>query len=147
MTTNAVTNAIRIDGQNLAGNIATLAFDIDVIGTPVNSDNEKAPKFRLLSSSPRGRRVEVGGVWENQNADGNPAVIHATASQRGGEAETRGGLYSEGQTALLDVGAGLWGSDPAVTVTTILGGELRVGRWARLHLYVGLFRRVLLTRV
>ena len=72
MTTNAVTNAIRIDGQNLAGNIATLAFDIDVIGTPVNSDNEKAPKFRLFSSSPRGRRVEVGGVWENQNADGKP---------------------------------------------------------------------------
>ncbi len=67
-----VTNAIRIDGNTLSGNVATLAFDIDVIGKPVQSINEKAPKFRLYAQSPRGRSIEVGGVWENENAEGKP---------------------------------------------------------------------------
>lgn len=74
ITTNTapVTNAIRIDGNSLSGNVATLAFDIDVTGVPVQSTNEKAPKFRLYAQSPRGRRIEIGGVWENENAEGKP---------------------------------------------------------------------------
>ena len=65
-------NFIQIDGQNVTGNIATLSFDIDVTGEPVVSDNEKAPKWRLFARSPKGRRVEVGGIWERLNSEDKP---------------------------------------------------------------------------
>lgn len=71
-TTTPLTNYIRFEDDRVSGNVATLAFDIDLIGTPVNSNNEKAPKYRLFAQSPRGRRVEIGGIWENQNADEKP---------------------------------------------------------------------------
>lgn len=41
-------------------------------GEPVNSDNEKAPKWRLFARSPKGRQVEVGGIWERINTDDKP---------------------------------------------------------------------------
>ena len=70
--TDTLANFIQIDGKKITGNIATLSFDIDVTGEPVTSDNEKAPKYRLFAQSPRGRRVEVGGIWERLNADDKP---------------------------------------------------------------------------
>lgn len=70
--TSTLTNFIQIDGNKISGNIATISFDIDVTGEPVNSDNEKAPKYRLFAKSPRGRNVEVGGIWERLNADNKP---------------------------------------------------------------------------
>ncbi|MGI2036362.1 DUF736 domain-containing protein [Rhizobium panacihumi] len=70
--TDTLANFIQIDGTKITGNIATLSFDIDVAGEPVNSDNEKAPKYRLFARSPKGKNVEVGGIWERLNADDKP---------------------------------------------------------------------------
>jgi uncharacterized protein (DUF736 family) len=65
--TDALTNFIQIDGKQVSGNIATLTFDIDVTGQPFTSGNDKAPKFRLFAKSPRGRQIEIGGIWERLN--------------------------------------------------------------------------------
>lgn len=67
-----LSNFIRIDGNKLLGNIATLAFDIDFTGEPLTSDNPDAPKFRLFAKSPRGKRIEVGALWENLNREDKP---------------------------------------------------------------------------
>jgi uncharacterized protein (DUF736 family) len=67
-----LTNFIKIDGAEVAGNIATLAFDIDVTGETVGSENNKAPVFRLFARSPRGRWIDVGGIWERRNAQDKP---------------------------------------------------------------------------
>jgi uncharacterized protein (DUF736 family) len=67
-----LTNFIRIDGDKLTGNVATLTFDIDFAGEPVASDNPDAPKFRIFAKSPRGRRIEIGALWQNMNRDEKP---------------------------------------------------------------------------
>jgi len=70
--TDTLTNFIQIAGDKLTGNIATLAFDVDVTGEALHSDNDKAPKFRLFAKSPAGRRIDIGGIWERTNANGDP---------------------------------------------------------------------------
>lgn len=70
--TDNLSNFIQIDTKSLFGNIATIAFDIDITGEAVTSDNEKAPKFRLFTKSPRGRRVEIGGIWQRLNREEEP---------------------------------------------------------------------------
>ena len=67
-----LTNFVRIDGNKLLGNVATLTFDIDFTGEPVASDNPDAPKYRIFAKSPRGRRIEVGAVWQNLNREDKP---------------------------------------------------------------------------
>jgi uncharacterized protein (DUF736 family) len=67
-----LTNFVRIDGNKLIGNVATLTFDIDFTGEPVVSDNPDAPKYRIFAKSPRGRRIEVGALWQNTNRDEKP---------------------------------------------------------------------------
>ena len=67
-----LTNFVKIDGDSLTGNVATLSFDIDLTGESVESDNDKAPVFRLFAMSPRGRRIDVGGIWQRRNAEGKP---------------------------------------------------------------------------
>lgn len=61
------TNFIKLEGDTLQGNIATLSFDCDVTGRRVASDNDKAPIYRLTARSPRGREIEVGGIWQRRN--------------------------------------------------------------------------------
>lgn len=51
--TNTIANFIQIEGDKITGNIATLSFDIDVIGETVASTNGKAPIYRLLAKTPR----------------------------------------------------------------------------------------------
>ena len=63
-------NYIKIDGDKVAGNIATITFDIDVTGEPVHSENQAAPVYRLYGKSPRNRRIEVGGIWKKKNQRG-----------------------------------------------------------------------------
>ena len=64
-------NFIRINEDNrLSGNIASLAYDIDIFGEAFESTNAKAPVYRLFARSPRGRRVEIGGIWKRQNQNG-----------------------------------------------------------------------------
>ncbi|MBO9101972.1 DUF736 family protein [Rhizobium sp. rho-13.1] len=58
------------DGKILRGNIASIAYDIDIAGEPYKSEHPKAPVYRLFSTSPRGRRVEIGGIWKKQNQNG-----------------------------------------------------------------------------
>ena len=67
-----LTNYIRFaaDGKSLNGNIASIAYDIDITGEAYSSDNPKAPVFRLFAKSPRGKRIEIGGIWEKQNQSG-----------------------------------------------------------------------------
>lgn len=57
--------------KRITGNIATLTFDIDITGEVLESTNPKAPTFRLYSTSPRKRRIDIGGIWTKQNSDGN----------------------------------------------------------------------------
>jgi len=74
--TDELVNWIKIDGNKLAGNVATVAFDVDLIGKTAEEehDTETLQKvYRLFASSPRGRRVEVGIVWEWPGPDGRPA--------------------------------------------------------------------------
>ena len=67
---NDLVNFIKIDGDKVAGNIATITFDIDVTGEAVNSENPLAPVFRLYGKSPRNRRIEVGCIWKKKNQRG-----------------------------------------------------------------------------
>lgn len=65
-------NFIQIDAENdtLTGNLATLTFDIDITGEPVESTNPQAPVYRLYAKSPRNRRIEIGGIWKKKNQRG-----------------------------------------------------------------------------
>ncbi|TCT29721.1 DUF736 domain-containing protein [Martelella mediterranea] len=64
-------NFIRFnDNGTLEGNIAALDFDFDITGEELNSTNPKAPVYRLYGVSPRGRKIEVGGIWRQTNQNG-----------------------------------------------------------------------------
>lgn len=66
-----LTNFIRLNEDNtITGNIASISFDLDITGEPFNSTNAKAPVYRLFAKSPRGRRIEVGGIWKKTNQSG-----------------------------------------------------------------------------
>lgn len=62
--TDTLTNFVDMTSENIAGNVANLAFDIDFKAVPFESGNEKAPKFKLVAKSPKGRDIEIGGIWE-----------------------------------------------------------------------------------
>ena len=61
------------DGQGLEGNIASISYDVDIIGQRFYSDNPKAPQFRLYAKSPAGKTIDIGGLWlkENKTRDGS----------------------------------------------------------------------------
>lgn len=64
-------NFIRIeDNGTLTGNIASMAYDMDITGKLFESDNPKAPVYQLFARSPRGRLVQIGGIWEKTNQNG-----------------------------------------------------------------------------
>ncbi|WP_262528678.1 DUF736 domain-containing protein [Agrobacterium tumefaciens] len=64
-------NFIRLNADNtLSGNIASVAYDLDIVGEEFDSTNAKAPVYRLFAKSPKGRRVEIGGIWKKQNREG-----------------------------------------------------------------------------
>jgi uncharacterized protein (DUF736 family) len=54
----------------LTGNIASMTYDIDIVARPFTSSNPKAPKFQLFAKTPRGRDIQIGGIWEKENQDG-----------------------------------------------------------------------------
>lgn len=60
-------NFIQFNNDKLTGNIATLSYDIDLTGEALNSENPKAPVFRLFGRTPRNRPIEVGAIWKKQN--------------------------------------------------------------------------------
>ena len=66
------TNFIKFENDNIEqafgkGNIVTLDLDIELEAQVNNSDSADAPTHRLYSFSPKGRKVEVGGIWKRQN--------------------------------------------------------------------------------
>lgn len=64
-------NFIRFNADNtLTGNIASVAYDLDIVGEEFDSTNAKAPVYRLFAKSAKGRRVEIGGIWKKQNREG-----------------------------------------------------------------------------
>ena len=66
-----LSNFIRFNEDGtLSGNIASIAYDIDISGETFTSSNDKAPAYRVFARSPRGRRVELGGIWKKQNQTG-----------------------------------------------------------------------------
>ncbi len=72
MATQDLTNFVIFDpdGKGLRGNIASISYDIDIIGEPFSSENPKAPSFKLFAKSPRGKKLEIGGVWLKENQTG-----------------------------------------------------------------------------
>lgn len=60
--TDELVNWIRIEGDTLQGSLSSLSFDIDVSGEIIESDCTRT--FRLMSTSPRGRSIEVGACWQ-----------------------------------------------------------------------------------
>lgn len=77
-------NFIRFNEDNsLSGNIASLAYDIDILGEAFESTNAKAPVYRLFTRSPRGRRVEIGGIWKRQNQNGGTYLTLAVNTGHG----------------------------------------------------------------
>lgn len=68
---NDLTNFIRFNEDGtLTGNIASIAYDIDIAGELFTSTNVKAPVYRLFAKTPRGRRIDVGGVWKKKGQTG-----------------------------------------------------------------------------
>ena len=57
-------------GARLRGNLASIAYDFDVSGETFASSNPKAPIYRLFAKSPKGKPVEIGGIWKKQNQSG-----------------------------------------------------------------------------
>lgn len=74
MNRNNISNFIEFDADQmgLTGNIASISYDVDILGQRFVSDNPKAPQFRLYAKSPRGKTVEIGGLWlkESQSTGG-----------------------------------------------------------------------------
>jgi len=54
------------------GQISTLTQDIKIIAEPFKSKNPKAPTHRLYGFSPAGHKLEIGGIWKKDNAEGKP---------------------------------------------------------------------------
>lgn len=70
-----ITNFIQFDNENIlnasgTGLISTLTHDFDIEVAPVTSNNDKAPTHRVYAKSPRGHRLEVGGIWKRENLNG-----------------------------------------------------------------------------
>jgi uncharacterized protein (DUF736 family) len=67
-----MTNFIKFDDNKLTGNLASLSYDIDISGERFHSDNEKAPLFHLFGSTPKGRKIEIGGLWQKMSQKDKP---------------------------------------------------------------------------
>jgi uncharacterized protein (DUF736 family) len=89
--TNTLINYIQFDADSktLTGNIASLGCDIEITGEAFASDNDKAPVFRIYGMTPRGRRIEIGGIWEKESQLGKP---YLTMSVNTGHAKLNANL-------------------------------------------------------
>lgn len=64
-----LTNFIKFDSDDIEtaegkGLISTVERDLEIEAIPFTSDNEKAPTHRVFARSPRGFKLEVGGIWK-----------------------------------------------------------------------------------
>ena len=51
-------NFIRFTETGVSGNIASMAYDIDLTGEEISSTNPKAPVYRILAKTPWGTLFE-----------------------------------------------------------------------------------------
>ncbi|WLS01145.1 DUF736 family protein [Shinella sumterensis] len=66
-----LTNFIRFNEDGtFTGNIASIAYDIDITGTAFTSTNKDAPVYRVFGKSPLGRKIDLGGIWRKKNQSG-----------------------------------------------------------------------------
>ena len=57
---------------------------IDTVGsTAYFSTNKDAPVFRIFAKSPRGRRVELGGIWKKKNQNGGDYLSLSVSTGHG----------------------------------------------------------------
>jgi len=79
-----LTNFIRFNEDGtLSGNIASIAYDIDITGEPFTSTNKDAPVYRIHAKSPRGRRLELGGIWRKKNQSGGDYLSLSVSTGHG----------------------------------------------------------------
>lgn len=69
------TNLIQFDKKEIEeangeGQLSTLNQDVKIIALPFKSDNPKAPTHRVFGFSPAGHKLEIGGIWKKQSAEG-----------------------------------------------------------------------------
>lgn len=69
----AIGEMIRNDNGTVTGWIAEAEYDFpQVFLVPVESDNDDAPDFRVMTKSPLGRDVPLGSIWQRASkATGN----------------------------------------------------------------------------
>ena len=105
MNRNDLSNYIAFDpdGQGLEGNIASISYDIDIIGQRFVSDNPKAPQFRLYAKSPRGKTVEIGGLWLKENQAGSQYYQMTVATGYGKFHANLGRFPGQDETSLMTV--------------------------------------------
>ena len=78
-----ITNFIQFDADNHdesqgKGRISTITKDLPIEVEPFTSDNPKAPVLRVYSRSPAGHRIEIGGIWRRDRADGSGTHLTLT---------------------------------------------------------------------
>lgn len=49
---------------NLVGRIETMKLDLTIFLVPVNSNNERAPKYEIRARNEAGTAVQIGALWE-----------------------------------------------------------------------------------
>ena len=74
--TDTLSNYLKFhDDQIVDGNIATLTYDVNLIGEKLTSNNPKAPLHRLYGYSPKGRKVQIGCIWQQKRKDGTGTYL------------------------------------------------------------------------
>jgi uncharacterized protein (DUF736 family) len=62
------------------GKISTLALSINIALRPVQSDNERAPKFEVMGRNPQGDWVQIGAVYEQFMTTTGEAFLQGSIS-------------------------------------------------------------------
>ena len=88
-------NFIHLNGDKLTGNIASIAFDIDITGERFDSTNPDAPMYRLYAKTPRGRRIEIGGIWQKDKKSGDGTYLSLSADTGFGKLNANLGRYPQ----------------------------------------------------
>lgn len=70
-----ITNYIQFESDDIdkvggKGRISTLDRDIEITVTPFQSDKDKAPTHSVYAKSPAGYDINVGAIWQGENAQG-----------------------------------------------------------------------------
>jgi len=55
----------------------------DITGEPFSSTNKDAPVYRIHAKSPRGRRLELGGIWKKKNQNGGDYLSLSVSTGHG----------------------------------------------------------------